>query len=43
MPPFYPEGFDPKIVKIWLPKFEDYVKLHGEWVADWDKTFGYRQ
>jgi iron(III) transport system substrate-binding protein len=41
--PFYPEGFDPKVVKVWLPKFEDYVQLHAAWVADWDKTFGYRQ
>ncbi len=41
--PVYPEGFDPKVVKIWLPKFEDYVKLHAAWVADWDKIFGYRQ
>src|SRR3979409_1058260 len=43
VPPFYPEGFDPKVVKVWLPKFDEYVKLHGPWVADWDKTFGYRQ
>src|ERR1700731_652555 len=42
-PPVYPEGFDPKIVKVWLPKFDDYVKLHAAWVADWDKIFGYRQ
>jgi iron(III) transport system substrate-binding protein len=41
--PFYPEGFDPKVVKVWLPKFDDYVKLHAAWVADWDKTYGYRQ
>jgi iron(III) transport system substrate-binding protein len=41
--PFYPEGFDPKVEKIWLPKFDDYVKLHAEWVADWDKIYGYRQ
>src|SRR5471030_2631595 len=41
--PVYPEGFDPKVVKVWFPKFDDYVKLHGPWVADWDKTFGYRQ
>ena len=26
-----------------IPKFDDYVKLHGPWVADWDKIFGYRQ
>jgi iron(III) transport system substrate-binding protein len=41
--PAYPEGFDPKVVKVWYPKFDDYVKLHSAWVADWDKTFGYRQ
>src|SRR5438874_4193716 len=41
--PIYPEGFDPKVVKIWLPKFDEYVKLHGAWVAEWDKIFGYRQ
>src|ERR1700761_9426404 len=42
VPPIYPEGFTPA-TKIWLPKFDDYVKLHGPWVADWDKTYGYRQ
>jgi iron(III) transport system substrate-binding protein len=41
--PVYPEGFDPKVVKVWFPKFEEYVKLHETWVAEWDKTFGYRQ
>jgi iron(III) transport system substrate-binding protein len=42
VPPIYPEGFTPA-TKIWLPKFDDYVKLHGPWVADWDKIYGYRQ
>ena len=42
-PPAYPEGFDPKVVKVWYPKFDDYVKLHDKRVSDWDKTFGYRQ
>jgi len=41
--PVYPEGFDPKVVKAWYPKFDEYVKLHTDWVAQWDKTFGYRQ
>ncbi|MES2197616.1 MAG: extracellular solute-binding protein [Pseudomonadota bacterium] len=41
--PFYPEGFDPNVVKVWFPKFEEYTKLHEPWVAEWDKTFGYRQ
>src|ERR1700687_3915731 len=31
--PVYPEGFDPKVVKVWLPNFEQYVKLHASWVA----------
>ncbi len=22
---------------------DDYVKLHAQWVADWDKIYGYRQ
>ena len=43
VPPAYPEGFDPKVVKVWYPNFDQYVKLHGPWVAEWDKTFGYRQ
>jgi iron(III) transport system substrate-binding protein len=42
-PPAFPDGFDPKVVKVWYPNMDQYVKLHGEWVAEWDKTFGYRQ
>jgi iron(III) transport system substrate-binding protein len=41
--PIYPEGFDPKVVKVWYPNFDQYVKLHASWVADWDKIYGYRQ
>ena len=41
--PLYPEGFDPKVVKVWVPNFEQYVKLHGPWVEEWNKTYGYRQ
>jgi iron(III) transport system substrate-binding protein len=41
--PVYPEGFDPKIVKVWLPNFDEYVKLHSAWVEDWNKTYNYRQ
>src|SRR6202048_4170333 len=41
--PVYPEGFDPKVVKVWYPGFEQYVKLHADWVAAWDKIYGYRQ
>ena len=42
-PPVYPEGFDPKVVKAWLPNFDQYVKLHASWVEEWNKTYGYRQ
>src|ERR1700736_5243204 len=42
-PPFYPEGFDPKVVKPWVPNFEQYQKLHAAWMEDWNKTYGYRQ
>ena len=41
--PIYPEGFDPKVVKVWLPNFDQYVKLHASWVEEWNKTYGYRQ
>src|ERR1700721_1928701 len=27
--PVYPEGFDPKIVKVWYPNFDQHVKLHA--------------
>ncbi len=43
VPPAYPDTFDPKVVKVWYPNFDQYVRLHGDWVAEWDKTFGYRQ
>src|SRR6516225_2469971 len=41
--PVYPEGFDPKVVKVWLPNFDQYVKLHASWVEEWNKIYGYRQ
>ena len=41
--PAYPEGYDPKVVKVWVPNFEQYKKLHTVWMEDWNKTYGYRQ
>jgi len=41
--PLYPPGFDPKVVKVWLPNFDQYVKLHAAWIEEWNKTYGYRQ
>jgi iron(III) transport system substrate-binding protein len=42
-PPAYPEGFDPKVAKVWLPKFEEFDKLRDGWIAEWNKVYGYRQ
>ena len=41
--PVYPEGFDPAVVKVWIPNFEQFVKLQKEWVEEWNKTYNYRQ
>jgi iron(III) transport system substrate-binding protein len=41
--PVYPTGFDPNVVRLWLPDFEQYMKLHASWVEEWNKTYGYRQ
>jgi len=41
--PFYPKGFDPAKVKLWVPNFEQYVALHKDWVEAWNKTYNYRQ
>lgn len=43
VPPAYPPGFDPKVVKLWVPNFEQYEKLRDSWVEEWNKTYGYRQ
>jgi iron(III) transport system substrate-binding protein len=42
-PPFNPPGYDPKVIKAWSPKFEEYVKLRDSWIEEWNKTYGYRQ
>jgi len=42
-PPLYPPGYDPKVIKVWTPNFDQYVKLHHDWVEEWNKTYGYRQ
>jgi iron(III) transport system substrate-binding protein len=42
-PPAYPEGYDPKVVKVWVPKFDEYQRLHATWMEEWNKTYGYRQ
>lgn len=42
-PPAYPEGWDPKTVKVWLPDFEEFEKLREPWTQEWNETFNYRQ
>jgi iron(III) transport system substrate-binding protein len=41
-PPVYPEGYDPKVVKVWVPSMKD-DNLRGAWVEEWNKLYGYRQ
>ncbi len=42
-PPAYPKGWDPKTVKVWVPKFDEFDKLRATWIEEWNKTYGYRQ
>jgi iron(III) transport system substrate-binding protein len=42
-PPLYPEGFDPNVVKVWVPNYEQFVKLQAGWIDEWNKIYGYRQ
>jgi iron(III) transport system substrate-binding protein len=42
-PPAFPKGWDPKVVKVWVPKFDEFEKLRAAWLEDWNKTYGYRQ
>jgi iron(III) transport system substrate-binding protein len=40
--PVYPEGFDPKVVKVWVPDMKD-DHLRNVWVEEWNKIYGYPQ
>jgi iron(III) transport system substrate-binding protein len=42
-PPAFPKGWDPKVIKVWVPNFEQFEKLREPWLAEWNKTYGYRQ
>src|SRR5437868_13308486 len=42
-PPAFPKGWDPKTIKVWVPNFEQFEKLREPWLAEWNKTYGYRQ
>jgi iron(III) transport system substrate-binding protein len=42
-PPFMPEGFDPKLAKVWVPEFPQFVALHDKWLEEWNTVYGYRQ
>lgn len=42
-PPAFPKGWDPKVVKVWVPKFDQFESLRDKWLEEWNKTYGYRQ
>ena len=42
-PPAFPKGWDPKVIKVWVPNFEQFEKLRDPWLEEWNKTYGYRQ
>ena len=42
-PPAFPKGWDPKAIKVWVPKFDEFEKLRASWLEEWNKTYGYRQ
>ena len=42
-PPAATKGFDPATAKVWLPDFAQFESLQADWVAAWNKTYGYRQ
>ena len=42
-PPAYPKGWDPKVIKVWVPDFAQFEKLRDPWLEEWNKTYGYRQ
>jgi hypothetical protein len=30
-------------VKVWVPNYEQFVKLQREWLDEWNRIYGYRQ
>ena len=42
-PPSFPKGWDPKVIKVWVPNFDQFEKLREPWLEQWNKTYGYRQ
>ena len=43
VPPVFPKGWDPKVVKAWVPNFAQFEKLRAGWVEEWNKIYNYRQ
>ena len=42
-PPTTLAGYDPKVNKLWLPDNQQFETLHDDWIAEWNKIYGYRQ
>lgn len=42
-PSALPEGFDPKVTKIWVPDFKKAEEVHDKWLSEWNQIYGNRQ
>ena len=42
-PPAFPKGWDPKVIKVWVPEFKQFESLREPWLEQWNKIYGYRQ
>jgi iron(III) transport system substrate-binding protein len=42
-PPAFPKGWDPKVIKVWVPEYKQFESLREAWLEQWNKTYGYRQ
>ena len=43
IPPAVPDGFNPDVVKVWVPDFQKLAPLHDLWIEEWNRIYGYRQ
>jgi iron(III) transport system substrate-binding protein len=31
------------VIKVWVPKYDEFEKLRDGWLDEWNKVYGYRQ
>jgi iron(III) transport system substrate-binding protein len=41
-PPTLPDGFDPKVTKVWVPSVDTMIAEYEPVIAEWNKIYGYR-